>query len=207
GIVGDVRHLKMEVPPRPEAYLPYPKIPARSMHLVVRTSVEPVALASDVRTMIRSADQDILILNVVTMEGVVSSTLAKPRLFARFLSSFALVACALAVTGIYGVTAFIVSAKMREYGIRIALGAQRQSLLRMIILQGFRLIGLGALLGLAGAYLLTSYLASLLYEVSPLDPLTFAGMSVALVAVALLAIYLPARRATRADPVEILRVN
>lgn len=207
GIVGDVRHVTIDVPPRPEAYLPYSQMPVRPMNLVVQTSVEPLALANDVRTLIRSTDQDIIILNVVSMESLVSSTLAKPRLFARLLSAFAVIACVLAVTGSYGVTSFIVSARMPEYGIRIALGAQRKIIVKTIILQGSRLIGLGVVLGIAGAYYLTSFLANLLFEVSPLDPLTFTTMPVALAAVALLANYVPARRATRANPIDILRVH
>ena len=205
GVVGDVHHEAVDKPPRPEAYLPFQEVPFWSLNLVVRTAADPRAEIPAVRRQLQAADPDVTVVEISPLEQVVADTLARPRIYTRILSVFAAIGLLLVAGGVYAVTAFFLSTRRREIGIRIALGAGRRDLLRSLLRQGMGPILVGVPLGLGGAYILSRGLASLLFEIAPLDPLTFAGVPLALTAVALLAIYLPARDAVHIDPVRMIK--
>jgi putative ABC transport system permease protein len=162
-------------------------------------------MVSAVRAGIGDVDPDQPLYHVSTLQEVLSESLAPRRFNMLLLGIFAGIALALATVGIYGVMAFSVTERTHEIGIRMALGAERGNVLRLIVRQGLRLTLLGVILGIAGAWALTSFLASFLFGIAPRDPATFALVSVALVAVSILACYIPARRATRVDPMVALR--
>jgi putative ABC transport system permease protein len=204
GVVGDLRTVGPQTPPHPEAYLPYPQIFYGTASLVVHTTGDPLALAEEVRRQVRGLDEGIVIGNVTTMEQLAANKVASPVANAQILASFAVTGLLLAMIGVYGVTSFSVSQKRHELGIRIAFGAQRREVVWTPLAQSARWIAFGLLLGLGGGALLSRLFASSLYEISPLDPWTFATMPLFLLAVALWAGYMPARRVTRIDPVRAL---
>jgi putative ABC transport system permease protein len=176
------------------------------MTLVLRTAVDPVSLVSAVRQQVSALDKNIPVYAVQTMDDLFSAgVVASQRFNAGALVGFAGFAILLAAVGIYGVMAYAVSQRTREMGVRIALGAGRGNVLRMILSQGFRLALIGAGLGLAACFVLTRLMTGLLFGVKPLDPLTFVLVTAALLAVALAACWIPAHRATRVDPVAALR--
>jgi putative ABC transport system permease protein len=203
GIVGDIRHRTLEAPPLATMYLP--TLDTGWMNLTIRTAGDPLSLAAAVRREVLALDPDQPIAAARTMEQVLSESVAAPRYRTWLLGLFALVALLLAAVGIYGVISYTVAQRTHEIGIRLALGAQSGHVYRLIIGQGIKLVLLGVGAGLLGALGLTRLLAGLLFEVKATDPLTFAGVAVSLTAVAWLACYLPARRATRVDPVVALR--
>ncbi|HEX8144775.1 MAG TPA: ABC transporter permease [Pyrinomonadaceae bacterium] len=205
GVVGDVRQNSLDVETPLAVYLPYQQFPYAGMTLVVRTASDPQTMASVARREVQTIDQSLPVSNVRSMEEVVSNSVSQRRFSMTLLGLFATVALLLAAVGIYGVMAYSVAERVHEIGIRIALGAQGRDILRLIVGQGMILTLAGVALGLAGAFLLTRLMSSLIYGVSATDPLTFAGVSLSLSAVALLACYIPARRATRVDPMEALR--
>ncbi len=204
GIVGDLRTVGPQMPPNPEAYLPYPQTYSGTATLVVHTEGDPLALAEEVRRQVRSLDEGVLIGSAATMEELVAAKVATPAANAQILASFAVTGLLLALIGVYGVTSFAVSQKRHELGIRIAFGAQRREIVWKPLAQSARWIALGLLLGLGGGALLSRLFASSLYEISPFDPWTFATMPLFLLAVALWAGYMPARKVTRLDPVRAL---
>jgi putative ABC transport system permease protein len=204
GVVGDLREVGPEIPPHPEAYLPYPQLFFGAASLVVHTAGDPLRAAASVRRQIAGLDRGIPLGAAVTLEQLAAARIASPATDARILGSFALAGLLLATIGVYGVTSFAVSQQRRELGVRIVLGAQNADVVRAVLLQSARWIGLGLLLGLGGGALLSRLLASVLYEVSPLDPWTFLLMPLLLATVALWAGFLPARRAARVDPVRSL---
>jgi putative ABC transport system permease protein len=204
GVVGDLRTVGPQTPPQPEAYIPYPQLFADSASLVVHTEGSPLARVEEIRRQVRGLDERILIGNVTTMEQLAASKVASPAANAQILASFAVTGLLLAMIGVYGVTSFAVSQKRHELGIRIAFGAQRREVVWTPLAQSARWIALGLLLGLGGGALLSRLFASSLYEVSPLDPWTFATMPLFLLAVALWGGYMPARKVTRIDPVRAL---
>jgi putative ABC transport system permease protein len=205
GVVGEVRHQSLERATRKSIYVPHQQIPMREMTLAVRTSTEPLSLAGAVRNQVKELDPDQPITNVRTMTEVISRSVWQPRLYAILFGVFAVVALLLASIGIYGVMSYAVTQRTHEIGIRMALGAQTRDVLRMIIGQGMMLALMGVALGLLGAFALTRIMSSLLFNVSATDPATFVGVSLLLSMVAFLACYLPARRATRVDPMIALR--
>jgi putative ABC transport system permease protein len=154
---------------------------------------------------VKAVDPDQPVIDVRTMTEVISRSVWQPRLYAILFGIFAAVAVALASVGVYGVTAYSVSERTREIGIRVALGAQQHDVLKLVVAQGLKLALIGAGIGLAGALALTRLIQRLLFEVSATDPFTFAGLAALLTFVALLACYLPARRATKVDPMIALR--
>jgi len=178
---------------------------ANTSTLVVRTAADPAALAPAVRAELRTLDSSVPVFNVRTFEEVVARTVAQPRFNAVLLGSFALLAILLAAVGIYGVLASHVAHRRHEFGVRLALGAQPADILRLVLRQGLRLTFIGLAAGLAGALAATRLVASLLFGVSPHDPLTFAGVASLLLGVALASCWIPARRATKVDPMVALR--
>ncbi|HWN99260.1 MAG TPA: ABC transporter permease [Blastocatellia bacterium] len=211
GVVGDVRLLGLDADINPTVYVPMPQNPypnaLRNVFLVVRTSGEPKSLVAGIRDELRSLDKEIPISQVQTMEEVLSGSLSQRRLSTSLLVVFAALAGTLAAVGIYGVMGYIVAGRTHEIGIRMAMGAQQGEVLRMILGDGAKLTVIGVAIGLGAAFVLTRVLASLLFGVSPADPVTFAGISVLLACVAMLASYVPARRAAKVDPMEALRYD
>src|ERR1051325_1022239 len=205
GVIGDVRHTGLDSDPRPELFLPHLQEPYGSMTYVVRTSVDPQALLPAVKKEIWTVNKSQPFSSIATMEQLVSRSLAERRFSLLFLTTFAAIALALAGVGIYGLISFNTSQRTHEIGVRMALGADRRDIFKLVVGQGMALTLAGVALGLAAAFALTRYLSSLLYGVSATDPLTFAGVAALLTLVALAACYIPARRAMKVDPMEALR--
>jgi predicted permease len=211
GIVADVRHNGVTAPIKEKFYRPHAQFhrttgfAPRNMNLVLRCEGDPRALAAPLRSLVRELDPNLPIAGVRPMSDVVAGALATPRLAGRLLGLFAALAVVLSAVGIYGLLAYLVSQREAEIGIRIAIGAPRASVLWLVLGQGLRLAGAGLVLGVAVALVLARLLASLLHGIQPRDPVTFAAAPLALLAAALLASYLPARRATRVDPSVALR--
>jgi len=182
-----------------------PQRPRLSMSLLVRTSTEPAGLTAAIRREILNIDKDQAVTEVATLEQVVGESIEQPRLTMFLLSIFGLVALTLAAIGIYGVMAYAVAQRTRELGIRMALGAQTLDVLKLVVRNGMTLAVIGVAIGLGGAWALTRLLVSLLFEVTATDATTFAIVSVGLLGVALLACFIPARRATKVDPLVALR--
>ncbi|MDQ6830060.1 MAG: ABC transporter permease [Gemmatimonadota bacterium] len=207
GIVGDVRFGTIDSMPKPEAYVSLYQSPRRAqgMMIYVRSLGETEALSSSARRVIREVAPGMPIYDVLTLRARVAEAMAQARFSAILLALFAGVALVLAAVGIYGVMSFSVAQRTREIGIRMALGAQRRSVLRLVVGQGIGLASAGVIVGMAAAFAATRILRSLLFDVAPSDPLTFVSIIALLLAAALLASWLPARRATRVDPTEALR--
>ena len=205
GVVGDVHYQGLDAATDPEYYVPFPQSPEGSVTLVVRTATDPTSLAPEIREQIRALDPGLPAYNVRPMEDYVEGSVAARRFSSLLLGAFAAVALVLAAIGLYGVLAYSVVRRTREIGIRIAMGARPADVLKLVVVQGMFLTLTGVAVGLAGGLMVTPVLSHLLYGVSASDPLTFAGMSVLLGGVALLACYLPARRAARVDPMVALR--
>ena len=205
GIVGNVKHFSLDTEPVPEMYVPHAQQPWTSMTLVARSQSDPRALIDPIRSQVLAVDHDQPVSNIRTMGEVVASSIAQQRFYMLLLSLFAVMALVLAAVGIFGVMSYSVTERTREIGIRMALGAQTRDVLRFIVGQGVMLAMIGVVIGLAGALLLTQFMAKMLYEVKAFDPVTFIVISLLLVGVALLACYIPARRATKVDPMVALR--
>jgi putative ABC transport system permease protein len=206
GVVGDVKHLGLENRGSADLYVCYAQRPRRigDMIVTVRTAIEPAALAPALRQEVKKLDAN-LPVSFEAMERIFARSTATRRYNVILLGAFAALALLLAVIGIYGVMSYAVSQGAREIGIRMALGAQAGDVLKLVVGQGLLLTLTGVGAGVAGALALTRLLANLLFEVTTTDPLTFVGMSVLLVSVALAACYIPARRATKVDPLVALR--
>ncbi|HVG32516.1 MAG TPA: ABC transporter permease [Pyrinomonadaceae bacterium] len=207
GVVADVRQSGLSRPTRPEIFIPYTQqnSETQSMSLVVRSTAEPTALTNSIRREVLAVDPNQPIYDVQTMETVIGKSVSNQRLNMLLMGIFAALAMTLALVGIYSVMSYMVTQHTREIGIRIALGAQTLDILKLVLGQGLLLTFIGVGLGLLGAFGLTRLMASLLYEVKSTDPVTFLAVSLLLVAVALLACYLPARRASKVDPMVALR--
>ena len=207
GVAQDVRQVELGAEPKPQMYVPYAQgwSAFAPRYLIVSTNVEPLSLASAVRGAVWSIDRDQPVADVRTMREVLSASLARQRFSTLLLGVFAAVALLLASVGIYGVMSYSVAQRTHEIGIRMALGAQRGDVLRLAVGQGMKLILVGIGLGLVAAFALTRVMESLLFGVSATDPVTFAAISLVLVFAGLLASYVPARRATKVDPMIALR--
>jgi putative ABC transport system permease protein len=207
GVVGDVKHFGLDLPEEPGLYSPYTQAPPwkRWTSLVVRTQSDPASMAGAVKQQVWKIDPQLPLTKVETMDEVASGSFAARRFNMLLLVIFAGLALLLAAVGIYGVMSYAVTQRTQEIGIRMALGARAIDVLRLIIRNGMTLILIGVVIGLAGAFALTRLLATLLFGVGPTDKLTFATVSAVLIFVALLACYIPARRATKVDPLVALR--
>jgi putative ABC transport system permease protein len=209
GIVADTKQYSLDETPSPSMYLPYGQASAtfwmEDITLVVRTVLQPLSLVQAARHAVESVDPDLPVFNVVTMEQLIYRSASAPRFNTVLLGIFASLALILAAIGIYGVMSYAVTQRTHEIGVRMALGAKARDVLGQVIAQGMRRALAGIALGLAGALILTRFLASLLYSVRPVDPATYLTVSLLLLAVALLACYVPARRAATVDPMIALR--
>jgi putative ABC transport system permease protein len=186
-------------------YVPQAQMVNSYMTLVVRTRVNPTSVATAIREQIHALDKDQVVYAVATMDQLLSGSLALRRFSMLLLGLFATVALLLAAVGLYGVISYTVGQRTHEFGIRVALGAQPGDVLRLVVRHGFTLVLAGVGAGIVAALALTRLLASLLYGISSTDPATFAVVTVVLVGVALVACYVPARRATKVDPMVALR--
>jgi putative ABC transport system permease protein len=207
GVTGDVKQYGLDKDAADEIYVPMAQNPLRDAILVVKTTVEPMSVARGIIELLYAVDPNQPAARVRSMEQVRAESVAAPRLTASLLSLFALLALAIAATGIGGVMALAVGQRRHEIGVRMAIGARPGEILRMILGQGMALAIVGIALGLFGAFALTRLLQKLLFEVGPTDPLTFVGVALVLSAATLLACYVPARRAARVDPIIALRME
>jgi putative ABC transport system permease protein len=205
GIVGSVRHRARGEEPRPEMFVPWSQSPAPTLNLAVRVQAEPAGFAAALRHAMTTADADLPVFELRTMEERLYESVAQPRFRTTLLGVFGGLALVMAVVGLYAVMAVSVAQRHREIGVRMALGAQQSDVLSLVVRQGMRLALLGVGIGLVAALALSRVLRTLLFEVTPTDPLTFAGVALLLITVAMLASWLPARRAAKVDPMEALR--
>lgn len=205
GVVGDVRQMGLDTPAEPTVYWPHPELVYSEMTILVRTSNDPLALVSAMRTELRQMDAELPMAAIATMNQLLSGSLSRSRFTMLVLGLFAALALVLASVGIYGVIAYSVTQRTQEFGIRMALGANRRDVLRLVLGQGTRLTLLGIGFGIVAALIVTRLMTTLLYGISATDPLTFTAVALLLALVAIAACYIPARRATRVDPIVALR--
>jgi putative ABC transport system permease protein len=205
GVVAHVKNYGVDQDSRVETYVPYLQSPVGFATLVLRARLDPASMTSAVRTGVRAVDSDVPLYGVRLLEDIVADNTAPRRLAALLLGMFAVVALILAAVGIYGVMSYSVTQRTHEIGIRMALGAQRRDVVRLVVGQGLTLAVIGVAFGLAAAFALTRFISTLLFRVSATDPVTFGALSLLLASVAMLASYFPARRATRVDPLVALR--
>jgi putative ABC transport system permease protein len=205
GVVGNVKHERLDREPKPEVYFPYQQQPRNFMSVVVRTSTEPAGMAAAMRSQVLAVDPDQPVFDIKTMDERLSKTVAQSRFIMLLLAIFSALALSLSAVGVYGVMAYTVTQRTHEIGIRMALGAQTGDVLRLVLGQGMKWTLIGVGVGVAAALLLTRVMRSLLYGVTATDPLTFIAVAALLSAVALLACFIPARRALKVDPMVALR--
>jgi putative ABC transport system permease protein len=216
GVAGNVRQFGLDRPPEPQYFMDIRQVPTDpafrgpplfpvGVYYTVRTTATIGATVGGIRTIARPLDPHATLSDVATMEQIVSNSMTRPRMYAVLVGVFAAVACALAVVGLYGVMAYSVAQRTREIGVRVALGAERRDVMRLILRRSLALTGVGIAIGISGAAGLTRYLASLLFGLRPLDPATFTAVAGTFAVVAMLASYLPARRAASVDPLVALR--
>jgi putative ABC transport system permease protein len=205
GVTTDTKLYGLANPARLEVYLPFRQAVSGAMDLVVKSAADPASLTSAIRGAVASIDKDQPIFAIATMQQLVKDSVSTRRVTLILLGIFSALALVLAAIGIYGVISYSVAQRTHEIGIRMALGADGGGVLRMIFAQGVKIAGAGVIIGLAASLGLTRLMAKLLFSVSAADPLTFAAVAIVLVAVAMLACYIPARRALRVDPIIALR--
>jgi putative ABC transport system permease protein len=207
GVVGDVRGSSLDATAAPEVYVPYAQHQVDSLTIVVRTAGDPAAFVPMARADVTSLDRDLPLAGVRTMDDVIGRSIAERRFTMLLLVSFAVVAVLLAAIGVYGVLAYVVSQRTQEIGVRLAIGATPRDVVRLFVREGAALTLVGVACGLVGALAVTRALATLLFGVTTTDPLTFIVVAGALAIVALVASYVPARRAARVDPMQALRTD
>ena len=205
GMVKDTKPIALDEKPAPEMYMPFAQRPARSMALIIRTTNKPESVAAAVRRNVQALDRNQLAYGLRTFEGVMSEAVAKPRFRASLLGVFAAVALILAMVGVYGVMSYAVTQRTREIGIRMALGAEPRDARKMVMRQGAKLAAAGVAIGSVAAAALTWLIEGLLFDLRAADPATFVAAPLLLAGAALLACYIPARRATKVDPMVALR--
>jgi putative ABC transport system permease protein len=205
GVAGDIKYSGLDAPPEPTYYLPYRQNPWNRQFVVVRTAADAGSVASAARQAVTELDKDVPISRVKTMEDLMTASVAPPKFRTVLVAMFALAGLLLAAVGLYGVISYAVSERTHELGVRIALGADRGDVVRLVLAEAMTMAVAGILVGLAGAFATTRLMQSLLFGVTSTDAATFAGISVLLLLTALAASYLPTRRATRVDPMIALR--
>jgi putative ABC transport system permease protein len=211
GVVSDVKQQEIGEPSSASLYQPFLQVADQrrwflgDMTFVVRTAAEPQTFAATLRSELASIDNDLPLYNVKILNDVVREQFTDPAFYTLLLGSFSVLALVLAAAGIYGVVSYATTQRTHEIGIRMALGARSGDVLRLVIRQGMNLIVLGIAIGIVGAFALTRVLSAFLYQVTVTDPATFVGISLLLAFVALVACYIPARRAARVDPLVALR--
>jgi putative ABC transport system permease protein len=205
GIVGDVKAEGLGAPSLLESYVPYAQLPFAPMSVLARTEIVPGNMVPTLAGEVQSLDSTLPLLHVKTLDEYVDDSVVGTRFETFLLGTFGVLAFGLTAVGLYGVISYTVVQRTREMGIRLALGADRAAILGMIVKNGALLACAGTVIGLAAAFLLTRLMASLLFGVGPTDPLTFVCVPVALITVAILASYVPARRAAQVDPMVALR--
>jgi len=207
GVVGDVAGAALDVAPEPTVYLPHAQAATGSFSVVARTSIDPAALTAQIRRVVAELNPELPVASVQTLDDLVSASLKPRRFVLSLFGCFSLAALALALVGVYGVINHATLERSREFGVRIALGAGPRAVIGMVIANGLTAALGGLALGLAGAAALTGVVRGMLYGVAPVDAVTFASVAVVMLATAALACYLPARRATRIDPLTTLRAG
>jgi putative ABC transport system permease protein len=205
GVAADIKHKRLSAGPDFQGYMPYRQSGWTSASIVVRTRGNPEQATGTVTAVLKTVDRFVPTYRVMSMDANVAQSYWQPALYGKMLGAFAAIALVLTAVGIYGVISYAVSQRTQEIGVRVALGAQRGDVLRVIVGDGALLGAIGVAIGLGGALGATRLLRTMLFGVSPFDPASFAGVSLAVMAIALLASYVPARRATRVDPMEALR--
>jgi len=205
GVVGDLRYRTVDAPPEPDVYLSHLQSPRPRMMVMVRTAGDPLVLSSSVRNALRELAPELPLYDMRTMEARIADSISYARFGTLLLVLFSCTALLLAALGTYGVIAFSVAQRTREIGIRVALGATRQQVVRMVVQHGLVIAAVGGAIGLAVALGSTGVLKSVLYEVKPADPVTFAAIVLVLLAAVIAASWIPARRATRIQPTQALR--
>src|SRR6185503_10059728 len=205
GIAGDVKQNGLTRETKPHTYEPFAQAPNQFMTLVVRSTKDPASLVPAIRSQVLALDNDLPLQRVTTLDRVISNSIRRQRFTSVVLSVFAVVALLLATAGLYGVISYSVAQRTHELGIRVALGAQVKDVMQMVLRQGMTFVVIGELVGIAGAFALTRLLGGLLFGVTPTDAITFIAVVTILTIVALLACYIPARRATKVDPLVALR--
>jgi ABC-type antimicrobial peptide transport system permease subunit len=209
GVAADIRNRGLALDPQPQLYLPFPQLPWGNMNLIVRTATEPHSMAPAVRAQIAALDPDQPVMNIRTVDELMEGSRAEPRYMMLVFGFFSATALLLVTFGIYGVLAYSVAQRRQELGIRLALGAKRSDIQRLVVRQGLTLALAGIGAGLVLAFILSmafrAAVSSRLYKVSAHDLTTFVLASLVFLAIALAASYLPARRATKVDPTEALR--
>jgi putative ABC transport system permease protein len=207
GIIGDVKEAGLNEPDAPEIYLAYRQWPITSMSVVMKTTTPPESLAGAVQQEVHAIDPNLPVSNIGSLEKIISESISQPRFYMLLLGIFASVALLLAAIGIFGVLSYAVSQRTREIGIRMALGAPGRTVVNLIVRQAMVLVVSGVAAGTIAALLVSKTMTTMLFSVTPTDPTTFTAVAAVLVAVALFASYLPARRATRVDPIVALRAE
>jgi ABC-type antimicrobial peptide transport system permease subunit len=205
GIVGDVKHNSLTDDVGYDIYYACYQTYSKQIHFVARTQGDPMALAKDIQRAIWQVAPDTGVFNVMPVTRLSANTVWQSRVWGLLFGIFSGIALLLATAGIYGVMAYFVTQRTREIGVRIALGAQWRDVLKLILKSGMALVTIGLAIGLAGALALTRLMTTLLFEVSPTDPITFGVVALCVILATLLACYVPARRATRVDPLIALR--
>ncbi|HKB67848.1 MAG TPA: ABC transporter permease [Pyrinomonadaceae bacterium] len=205
GVVADVKNDDLDEAPDPAAYLPYSQNSYLTMNLIIRGTQDPTRMVSGVRSEVNALDPALPVSNIKTINQMIYERVSPKRLMTYILAVFALCALLLASVGIYGVMSYAVSQRTQEIGIRMALGARTADVLKLVVSNGMKLTLIGVVIGLAGAFALTRFLENLLFHVTPTDRVTFIAVATSLIVVALLASYVPARRATKVDPLVALR--
>jgi ABC-type antimicrobial peptide transport system permease subunit len=206
GVVGDVRNFSLASDARPTMYFSSSQFISSQMALVIRTKGD-VPVAATVRKAVSAIDPQLAVFNVRSMEALMEANTTQPRVTAWLVGMFAMLALLLAAIGVYGVLAYLVTQRRREIGVRIALGAQPGSVLGLVVAHSLRLSVAGVVIGAAAAFLLAPQIQTQLYQVQPRDPATLIAVSLSLLAISVLASYIPARRATRVDPLTALRAE
>jgi ABC-type antimicrobial peptide transport system permease subunit len=207
GVVGDLRHDGLDRGTRPEVFFPLEQVPFGSMTYVLRASGDPTSLVNAAKQEVWAVNPEQAFYDTATLPGLIAASVVRQRFSAALMAVFAVLALVLCATGIYGVLSLTTGQRSREIGVRMALGADARAIRRMVLGEGAVVIGAGIVIGLAGAIAATRFLQTLLFQVRPGDPVTFAGVCALLLAVGLAACYLPARRATRVDPLVALRAE